>query len=236
MRVELVNESCFDYLKTIENNSINLVLIDPPYEVSRETNFSIGEPKSGHKNRFKVSMDYGDWDNNFTGLDLVIKECYRILKKGGTIICFYDLWKITNLKEYLEDAKFKQIRFIEWVKNNPVPLNSKHTYLSNAREVALTGVKGGKSVFHSEYDNGIYNYPINHGKDRFHPTQKPIELIEELIKKHSNENDIVLDCFSGSGTTAVACLRTNRQFKGCEVNEEYFEKSINRIKSIEKFL
>lgn len=81
MRVELVNESCFDYLKTIENNSINLVLIDPPYEVSRETNFSIGEPKSGHKNRFKVSMDYGDWDNNFTGLDLVIKECYRILKK-----------------------------------------------------------------------------------------------------------------------------------------------------------
>lgn len=229
MNIKIVNESCFDFLKNVEDKSIDLILIDPPYEVSRETNFSIGEPKSGHRNRFKVSMDYGNWDNNFEGLDLVIKECYRVLRQGGTIICFYDLWKITILKEYLESAKFKQIRFIEWVKNNPVPLNSKHTYLSNAREIALTGVKGGKSTFHSDYDNGIYNYPINHEKDRFHPTQKPLELIENLVLKHSDEGDIVLDCFSGSGTTAVACLHTNREFIGCELNKEYYDKSIERI-------
>lgn len=160
--------------------------------------------------RFRVSMNFGDWDSNFTGLDKVIQECYRVLKKGGTIICFYDLWKITNLKDYFDKAKFKQIRFIEWIKTNPVPLNSKTNYLTNSREIAVVEVKGGKPTFHSEYDNGIYKYPICHDKGRFHPTQKPIALLEEIIQKHSNEHDTILDCFAGSASTAVAAYNQNR--------------------------
>ena len=221
--------NCFDLLKEIQSNSVELVLIDPPYEVSRDTNFAKGELKGTDVDRFRVSMNFGDWDNNFTGLDKVIEECYRILKKGGTLICFYDLWKITTLKEYFDNAKFKQIRFIEWLKTNPVPLNSKLNYLTNSREIAVCGVKGGKPTFHSEYDNGIYNYPICHEKDRFHPTQKPLLLIEELIKKHSNENDTVVDCFMGSGTTGVAAIKLNRKFIGIELNNEYFEKAKDRI-------
>lgn len=221
--------SCFDKLKEIQSNSVELVLIDPPYEVSRDTNFAKGEIKGTDVDRFRVSMDFGDWDNNFTGLDEVIKECYRILKKSGTLICFYDLWKITTLKEYFDNAKFKQIRFIEWLKTNPVPLNSKLNYLTNSREIAVCGVKGGKPTFHSEYDNGIYHHPICHEKDRFHPTQKPLLLIEELIKKHSNENDTVVDCFMGSGTTGVAAKRLNRNFIGIELDNEYFEKAKDRI-------
>lgn len=232
--INLIKANCFDFLKTIENNTIDLVLIDPPYEVSRETNFQSGDPTGRDTDRFRVSMDFGDWDNNFTGLDIVIKEIYRILKPSGTLICFYDLWKITTLKEYFEDAKFKQIRLIEWIKTNPVPLNSQTNYLTNAREIAVVGVKGGKPTFNSSYDKGIYEYPICHDKGRFHPTQKPLALIEELILKHSNENDIVLDCFSGSGTTAVASHNANRNFTGCEISDEYFEKSLNRIKSITK--
>ena len=232
MNIDLKNQSCFDYLKTIKNNSVNLVIIDPPYEVSRDTNFQSGELTGKDTDRFRVSMDFGDWDKNFTGLDIIIKECYRILKNGGTIICFYDLWKITTLKEYFDDANFKQIRFIEWVKTNPVPINSKTNYLTNAREIAITGVKKSKPVFNSQYDNGIYEYPICHDKGRFHPTQKPEKLIEDLVLKHSKENDIILDCFSGSGTTAVVCMKNNRNFLGCEVNKSYYEKSLTRIKSL----
>ena len=169
--IELYNTSCFEYLKTIESNSVDLVLIDPPYEVSRETNFESTPVKGDDTDRFRISMDFGDWDNNFTGLDTVVKEAYRILRKGGTLICFYDLWKITTLKEYFEEAKFKQIRFLEWVKTNPVPINSKINYLTNSREIAVLGVKVGKPTFNSEYDKGIYNYPICHIKGRFHPTQ-----------------------------------------------------------------
>lgn len=174
-------------------------------------------------------MEFGDWDLGFTGLSEVIRECYRVLKKSGTIICFYDLWKITTLKEYFESAKFKQIRFIEWVKTNPVPLNSKLNYLTNAREIAVVGVKGGKPTFHSEYDNGIYNFPICHDKGRFHPTQKPVELLEALIKKHSNKGDLILDCFAGSASTAVAAYNLNRNFIGCELSKEYFDKAHNRL-------
>lgn len=145
--IDLRNMSCFDYLATIEDNSIDLVLIDPPYEVSRETNFQSGEATGRDTDRFRVSMDFGDWDTGFTRLDVVIKECYRVLKKGGTMICFYDLWKLTTLKDYFENAKFKQIRFIEWIKTNPVPINSKVNYLTNSREIAVVGVKGGKPTY-----------------------------------------------------------------------------------------
>ena len=229
---EYKNEDCFEYLKTIKSNSIDLFLIDPPYEISRETNFRSGELKGDDRDRFRVSMDFGEWDENFIGLDEVCKEAYRVLRKGGTFICFYDLFKITTLSDYMTKAKFKQLRFIEWIKTNPVPLNSKKNYLTNAREIALLGVKGGNPTFNSEYDNAIYKYPICHDAGRFHPTQKPLVLIEDLIKKHSNEGDNVLDCFSGSGTTAVACLNTNRNFYGCELNKEYFEKSTKRIEDI----
>lgn len=228
----LKNESCFSFLKNLESNSIDLVLIDPPYEVSKDTNFQSGDPKGTDTDRFRVSMDFGDWDKNFTGLNIAIKECYRVLKPGGTLICFYDLWKITTLKEYFENAKFKQLRYIEWIKTNPVPINSNVNYLTNAREIAILGVKKGKPTFHSKYDNGIYNYPICHEKDRFHPTQKPLTLIEDLIKKHSNENDLVLDCFSGSGTTMIGCVNTKRSFIGCEISKSYYEKSLKRYEKI----
>lgn len=224
--------SCFDFLATVKQNSVDLILIDPPYEVSRETNFQCGEATGKDTDRFRVSMDFGDWDSGFSGLDSVIEESYRILRKGGTIICFYDLWKLTTLKAYFDAAGFKQIRFVEWVKTNPVPINSRINYLTNSREVAVSGVKGGKPTFHSEYDNGIYNYPICHDKGRFHPTQKPQALIEALIRKHSNPGDVVLDCFSGSGTTAAAAYVQGRNFIGCELALDYYEKSIARLRSI----
>lgn len=228
-KISLVNQNCFDFLKTVPDKSVDLVLIDPPYEVSRDTNFQSGEAKGKDTDRFRVSMNFGDWDNNFTGLDLVIKECHRLLKDGGTLICFYDLWKLTTLKGYFELANFKQLRFIEWVKTNPVPLNSKTNYLTNSREIAVVGVKKGKPTFNSEYDNGVYRYPICHDKGRFHPTQKPVALLEDLILKHSNRNDTVLDCFAGSGSTAVAAHNTNRNFIGCELSKEYFDKTLKRF-------
>lgn len=219
----LTNEDCFRFLETVPSSSIDLVLIDPPYEVSRDTNFKSGKVKNKDVDRFRISMDFGEWDFGFKNLNKVIEEAYRVLKDKGTLICFYDLWKITTLKKYFDDANFKQLRFIEWVKTNPVPINSKTNYLTNAREVALVGVKKRTPTFNSEYDNGIYKYPICHDKGRFHPTQKPLALIEELLIKHSNEGDTVLDCFSGSGTTAVASFNQNRHFVGCELSKCYFK-------------
>lgn len=181
--------------------------------------------------KYAVVTDYGDWDNNFTMelLEKFVTHYFRVLKNGGTLIIFFDIWKITPLKEIMEKAGFKQIRFIEWIKTNPQPLNSSTNYLTNCREIALMGIKKSKPTFNSKYDNAIYQYPLQGGKNRFHPTQKSLLLFEELIKKHSNENDIVLDTFLGSGTTAIASKKNNRIYKGCEISKEYYDKIVKLL-------
>jgi site-specific DNA-methyltransferase (adenine-specific) len=269
--MDIQNIDGLEYLKTIQNNTIDLILTDPPYIISRETGMNThynnvkqneedniefvkteeeweiyklenNIDNDGNKDKYIkygsiygkkycVKTNYGNWDNDFTLelLEQFICEYYKKLKIGGTIIIFFDLWKISYLKELMEKYKFKQIRFIEWIKTNPQPLNSNINYLTNCREIALLGIKGAKPTFNSKYDNGIYMYPLQGGKYRFHPTQKSLVLFEELIKKHSNENDIILDTFLGSGTTAIACKNTNRQFKGCEISTEYFDKIMKLV-------
>jgi DNA modification methylase len=172
-------------------------------------------------------------------LEKYIEQYYKKLRKGGTLILFFDLWKITDLKNLLEKYKFKQIRFIEWIKTNPQPINSKVNYLTNCREIALIGIKDSSPTFNSSYDNGIYDndiyrFPLQGGKNRIHPTQKSLKLFETLIEKHSNENDIVMDTFLGGGTTAIASINTKRKFKGCEISKEYFDIFMKIISDMQK--
>jgi len=255
-----------DFLKTIDDGSVDLILTDPPYIISRDSGmnaqFNLVQDKQAknikyvkteeewvsykesnnitsddkkelymqygsiYGKKYSVQTDYGKWDSEFTMemLDAFISQYYKKLRTGGTLIMFFDLWKLTDLKNLLEKNKFKQLRFIEWIKTNPQPLNSRVNYLTNCREIALIGVKGGKPTFHSHQDNGIYHYPLQGGKNRFHPTQKSLPLFEELVEKHSNPGDLVMDTFLGSGTTALACKKKGRRFCGCEANEIYFQK------------
>ena len=207
--------------------------VEPEHRESRLAKMKADFLKYGsiYGKKYAVKTNYGDWDSDFTveQLELFIKHFYRVLKPSGTCIVFFDLWKITNLKEMLEVEKFKQIRLVEWIKTNPQPINSSVNYLTNCREIALLGIKKSKPTFNSKYDKGIYHHPLQGGKNRFHPTQKSLPLFEELINKHSNPGDLVLDCFAGSATTAIAAMNTDRQFTGCELDEEYFNKSIERI-------
>jgi site-specific DNA-methyltransferase (adenine-specific) len=271
LNIDIQNKDGLEYLSTISNNSINLILTDPPYIISKDSgmNEHYNNVKNNEDNniefikteteweeykkehnidnddnkdkymkygtiygkKYCVKTDYGDWDSEFSIdiLDKYIAEYYKKLCHGGTLIIFFDLWKISYLKEIMEKYKFKQIRMIEWIKTNPQPLNSSINYLTNCREIALVGVKGSNPTFNSKYDNGIYMFPLQGGKTRFHPTQKSLNLFEELIKKHSNEDDIVLDTFLGSGTTANACKKLKRKFKGCEISKEYYTRIMNDL-------
>ena len=225
-------EDALTFVQVIPDNTIDLVLTDPPYAISRKTGFSSGEATGRDVDRFRVSYEFGEWDTvDEEYFCKVFGETYRTMKKGGTLICFYDLWKLESLRSILEGIGFKMFRFIEWVKTNPVPINSKVNYLTNSREVAIVCVKGSKPTFHSSYHKGIFEYPIYQGKDRFHATQKSLPLFEELVSIHSKENDTVLDMFAGSGTTAVASIKQNRKYLACEMNEEYFNKTKERIEN-----
>ena len=265
---------------SVPNGSVDLVLTDPPYEISRDSGMNThynaihedskrdasektltrteaewatyiaqhpdvegnATQRSNYMQygtiygkKYCVKTQYGEWDRGTDDtqgfLDNLAKQLYAKLRKGGTCIIFYDLWKISYLKQALEKAKFKQFRFIEWVKTNPQPLNSSRNYLTNCREIGVLAVKGGSPTFHSQYDDAIYKFPLQGGRFRLHPTQKSIPLFEALIEKHSNEGDIVLDCFLGGGTTAHACLLTRRTCWGCEMDKDYFHKMKTLIQS-----
>jgi|TARA_R110000824_G_scaffold101044_1_gene239975 site-specific DNA-methyltransferase (adenine-specific) len=258
MQSRFDNSIDLELLRSIEKGSVDLVLTDPPYLISRKSGMqshsernpddkgynqvSISKQRKpgpwaegkgyvevDYGRKYATATDFGQWDKDYTidDLQLAINEFYRILRPGGSCIIFFDLWKIETLTNAL--SKFSKHRLIEWLKTNPVPINSKATYLSNAREIAISCVKGGKATFNSKYDKGVYEYPIYGGKDRFHPTQKSLPLFEELIKKHSNEGDIVVDPYGGSGTTYIAAVNTNRVCLSCEIDKDYYGKVQSRI-------
>ena len=165
-----------DFLKTIDDGSVDLILTDPPYIISRDSGmnaqFNLVQDKQAknikyvkteeewlsykesnnitsddkkelymqygsiYGKKYSVQTDYGKWDSDFTMemLDAFISQYYKKLRTGGTLIMFFDLWKLTDLKNLLEKNKFKQLRFIEWIKTNPQPLNSRVNYLTNCRD------------------------------------------------------------------------------------------------------
>ena len=228
MTKQIIHGDCYDELKLIEKNSIDLILTDPPYQISRDSNFTKNSDNTKFNN---ISIDFGQWDKEDLDLDNLFKEFKRVLRKGGSVIIFYDIWKSQDLKFYATKWGFKQPRLCQWVKTNPVPINSNNNYLSNGIEFFFTFVKGKNPTFNSSYDKGIYNYPICHGKERTsHPTQKPLSLIKDILQKHTNEGDIVLDCFAGSGTIGEACNLLNRSFVLIEYDKDYYELIMNRLK------
>lgn len=227
--VVVVKQDCNEFLQLLPKNSVDLILTDPPYAISKNTGFQGSKGKKTIE-RFAISMDFGEWDHKEIDISLFMKNSYKCLRKGGTLIVFYDLWKMNYLAEEMTKAGFKQLRFIEWLKRNPVPINSKYNYLTNCREIAVSSVKIGKPTFNGKYDNGVYSYPIPNNEKRYHPTQKPLELMKDLIKKHSNKGDLVVDPFLGSGTTGLAAVFHNRRFAGCDVNEKYVDIARKRMK------
>lgn len=141
------------------------------------------------------------------------------------------------LKDFGEQHGMELKGFIYWQKPNPIPRNRDRRYVA-AVENAIVLVKKSKTKWtfnrqRDNYENGIFIYPVVQGKKRIHTTQKPVELMEDLLKIHSNPGDVVLDAFMGSGTTAEACIRTGRNFTGFELDKNYYNLANERIAKLE---
>lgn len=216
-----------DLLRELAEQKIKIdaVITDPPYGVSRKHQL-------GFSNMGRAGMDYGDWDYNFDQKEW-IRLCAPLIKDGGTIIVFNDWKNFSYIVEELDNQGFSMKDVIRWVKPNPMPRNTDRRYVGDF-ELAIWAVKdGGKWTFNkpegTSYLRPIYKCPSVVSKKRIHPTQKPLKLIEDILKVHTNENDIVLDLFTGSGTTAEACLKNNRIFVGSELDEEFYRKAMERL-------
>ena len=140
-------------------------------------------------------------------------------------IMYYQKWAIEH--------KYKSAILV-WEK--PLSIISKNRYSQNVEFVVriYQSRTGLNKIEENQLYNRVDHSPIVRGKDKLHPTQKPVSLMEKFIKLSTKESDIILDPFMGSGTTAIACLKNNRHFIGFETNKDYYETSLKRIEENEK--
>ena len=215
----IICADCLDVLRQLPDKCVDLVLTDPPYGMSFQSNYR------------QEKYDKIENDNNLDWLDTLCEQINRIKKDNAHIYIFCSWHNIDVFKDTIE--KFFPVKnILIWEKNN-------------------TGMGDLVNDYAPQYEMCIYcnpnNKPLNGRRDsnilkyartqnELHPTQKPVDLFGYLVSKSTNENDLVLDCFSGSGTTAVACHNLHRRFICIERDKEYCEASIKRLEEARKQL
>lgn len=216
-------------LQEFINNNVKVdhIITDPPYNISKKNNFSTMTSSN------RKGIDFGEWDKDF---DLYgwIKLASQIIKTNGSIIIFCSYRFISHFVDELERNDFVVKDILIWKKRNPMPRNIDRRYVQDT-EFAIWAVnKNAKWIFNKpsnvSYLRSLFETSTVSGKEKtIHPTQKSEKLMDEIIKIHTNKEEIILDPFMGSGTTGVSALKNKRKFIGVEISDEYYEIAKNRI-------
>jgi site-specific DNA-methyltransferase (adenine-specific) len=225
--MKLYNEDCLKILKNINDESIDLIVTDPPYKLTkRGSSGTMGGYWKGQKAKQGTVFN-----NNDIEIKDYIYELYRVLKEKSVL---YIMCNNKNLQDMLNEgikAGFHFVKSLIWEKGNKIC----GTYYMGCYEYILLFRKGGHRPIKKCGTPDILKIPIRKIKDEkgknLHDTEKPVELMKILIENSSDEKDIVLDPFMGIGTTGIACKETNRNFIGIEIDEKYFNIAKERIEN-----
>lgn len=237
---------CIEIMGKVPREKIQLVLADPPYN-SSEGGINLPNNKTGGA-YFKVNEQWDKFGNYKNYLEFTrtwTKEADKLLSPNGSILVCGSLHSIGEVIISLKELGYKFLNLITWKKTNPMPNISKRTLTHSTEFIAwFTKAKGWTFNYYKmkKYNQGkqlrdVWEFPIVQGKERIkgknnralHPTQKPLELFTRLVEMASNEGDVVLDPFIGSGTSAIACLKTKRKFIGIDNNVEYVKIANKRL-------
>jgi len=247
LKNKIINGDSLKELKKIPNESFDLIFADPPYNLQLRN-------KLIRPDRSKVNGVNDKWDqfesfktyDNFTTNWLT--ECKRILKKNGSIWVIGSYHNIFRVGSIIQDLGFWILNDVIWNKNNPMP-NFRGTRFTNAHETLIWASKDKNSKYTFNYQSlkclnddlqirSTWNLPICNGNERLkekgkkvHSTQKPESLLHRILLASSNKNDLVLDPFLGSGTTAVVAKKLGRIFYGIEKEKSYFDAANKRLKN-----
>ena len=232
-KFSIVQGDCFDLIKEIKTNTIDLILTDPPYNLA---NYSTGNIKFDW--RRDINNDIAEWDKKDIEPEKIADEFVRVLKRDGNLFVFCSYNLIGKWHNAL-DPKFEATNFFVWHKTNPVPKFFKNGFLNSCEVMLCCWNKKHKWNFTTQKEmHNFFETPICSSPERLkapkHPTQKPVKLLEHIIKIASNENDTVFDPFMGVASTGVAALNLNRKFVGIELEENYFAASKDRLVNWEK--
>ena len=220
--IDLRCGDCLELMKDMPDGSIDLIVTDPPYLIKYKTN--------RRKNKTHDFCSEILNDDNYALISNYIKECYRILKDNTAMYMFCNCDRVDYFKQELEKTGFKIKNMIIWVKNNWTAGDLKAQFGKQYEIIFL--VNKGRKYFNGKRITDVWNFDRVSGNKQVHQNQKPVDLLEQCILKHSKENDIVFDGFMGVGSTGVACLNTNRNFIGIELDEKYFNIAKERIEKI----
>ena len=218
----IYNCDCVEGMKKMPDKSIDLVVTDPPYLI--ETS-GAGIYKQADKQYVKELNDIKDGFSTD-----VLDELCRVMKH---INCYFfcSQKQIMPLLDYFVRGKKCNWNLISWHKTNPVPACG-NKYLTDTEFVLFFREKGVKIYGSFDTKRTWYATPLNQSDNKIycHPTCKPIDIVKNFIINSSQEGDLVLDPFMGSGTTAVAAKSYGRHFIGFEINEEYYKNACKRIR------
>ena len=244
---KIINGDSLEELKKIPRETFDLIFADPPYNLQLKSELT-------RPDRSKVSAVNDKWDQfeNFKKYDDFtyewLSECKRILKKDGAIWVIGSYHNIFRVGTAIQNLGFWILNDVIWNKNNPMP-NFRGTRFTNAHETLIWASKSEKSKYTFNYQSlkclnddlqmrSNWDLPICNGSERLkkdgkkiHSTQKPEALLHRILLATSNKNDLILDPFLGSGTTATVAKKLGRNYFGIEKEKNYFKAAEQRIKT-----
>ncbi len=221
---KIIHADCMDILKQLPDKCIDLVVIDPPYMINvSQSAGAFGVKKRMHYKKELEALSTGIQDE-------VLQELVRVMKRIN-IYSFCSYKQIPQLINFFLPLKCNW-QPITWHKTNPIPScgnsympDTEYCLFFREKGVFVGGTAKTKKTYYITQTN-------KEDKQKYkHPTVKPLEIVKNLIINSSNEGDLILDCFSGSGTTAVACQELNRNFICIEKDYNYRETSVERLEN-----
>ena len=234
--IEIHNDDCLNVFKTINDNSIDLIVSDIPYKIVsggctkdpvkiRATKFMGGMLDRYNSEAHNLIKSGKIFKHNDIKFSEFLPSLYRILKDDSHCYLMVNGRNLNELQNEAEKVGFKYQNLLVWDKGNATP----NKWYMNACEFILFLRKGKAKNINNLGSKTILSVP--NVRNKMHPTEKPVELMQILIENSSNENDTVLDPFMGSGSTGIACLNTNRNFIGIELDKTYFDIAKERIEN-----
>jgi len=234
----IYNDDCLQVMQNITDGSVDLLLTDPPYNLGKFMQSRNAGVFRMRENHFVSSgwddLEYAEWVRQ---MESFFNESFRVLKNKGSMIVFMSLMKLETIINLATEAGFYYKTVGVWHKTNPMPRNMKITFV-NSTEAWVYFVKNGASGTFNNNEKMIHDHfetsltPMSEKRHGKHPTQKPVKLLEKFVEILSNPDEVVLDPFMGSGSTAIASLNLKRRFIGSELDPAYFDITEKRIKDI----
>ena len=225
---KVYNEDCLVFMKKLEDNSIDLLVTDPPYKTTARGNAG----NTGGMMRKKIYMEGKVFKHNDIKPQEYMPEFYRILKDGSHCYVMTNHINLQNMINTATDCGFKFVKCLIWNKGNKI---MGHYYMNQFEYILFLRKGKGKRINYCGTAD-ILNVPNKKQKDinnnNLHDTEKPVELMKILIENSSQENEIVFDPFMGIGSTIIACINTNRQYIGCEIDTAYWNIANKRIQDV----